>query len=90
MTEFFVSFELWTILYILILVPSCVFLIVFAYRIAKSLEIGLLERWNRRIVNQNKKVIMENIRVSNELIDTQIQLRKELELTKKDLKKYGR
>ena len=29
---------------------------------------------------------MENIRVSNELIDTQIQLRKELELTKKDLK----
>ena len=86
MTEFFVSFELWTILYILILVPSCAFLIVFAYRIAKSLEIGLLERWNRRIVNQNKKVIMENIRVSNELIDTQIQLRKELELTKKDLK----
>ena len=86
MTEFLVSFELWTILYILILVPSCTFLIVFAYRIAKSLEIGLLERWNRRIVKQNKKVIMENIRVSHELIDTQIQLRKELELTKKDLK----
>lgn len=86
MTEFFVSFELWTILYILILVPSCTFLIVFAYRIAKSLEIGLLERWNRRIVKRNKKVIMENIRVSNELINTQIQLRKELELTKKDLK----
>lgn len=86
MTEFLVSFELLTILYILILVPSCTFLIVFAYRIAKSLEIGLLERWNRRIVNQNKKVIMENIRVSNELIDTQIQLRKELELSKKDLK----
>ena len=85
MTEFFVSFELWTILYILILVPLCTFLIVFAYRIAKSLEIGLLERWNRRIVNQNKKVIMDNIRVSNELIDTQIQLRKELEMTKKEL-----
>lgn len=87
MTEILVSFELWTILYILILVPSCTFLIVFAYRIAKSLEIELLERWNRRIVNQNKKVIMENIKVSNELIDTQIQLRKELEMTKKDLKK---
>ena len=87
MTEFLVSFELWTILYILILVPSCTFLIVFAYRIAKSLEIGLLERWNRRIVNQNKKVIMENIRVSNELIDTQIQLRKELEMTKKELQR---
>ena len=86
MTEFLVSFELWTILYILILVPLCTFLIVFAYRIANSLAIGLLERWNRRIVNQNKKVIMENIRVSNELIDTQIQLRKELEMTKKDLK----
>ena len=38
MTEFLVSFELWTILYILILVPSCTFLIVFAYRIAKSLR----------------------------------------------------
>ena len=82
MTEFLVSFELWTILYILILVPLCIFLIVFAYRIAKSLEIGLLERWNRRIVNQNKKVIMENIQASNELIDMQRQLREELELTK--------
>lgn len=90
MTEFLVSFELWTILYILILVPLCTFLIVFAYRIAKSLEIELLERWNRRIVNQNKKVVMENIKASNELIDIQYQLRKELELTKNDLKKYER
>ena len=87
MTEFLVSFELWTILYILILVPLCTFLIVFAYRIAKSLEIGLLERWNRRLVNQNKKVIMENIKASNELIDIQYQLRKELELTKKELQR---
>ena len=85
MTEFLISFDLLTICYIVILVPVLTFLIVFAYRIAKSLEIGLLERWNRRIVNQNKKVVMENIRVSNELIDTQIQLRKELELTKKEL-----
>ena len=86
MTEFLVSFELLTILYILILVPLCTFLIVFAYRIAKSLEIGLLERWNRRIVKRNKRVIMDNIKASNELIDIQIQLRKELEMTKKDLK----
>lgn len=85
MTEFLISFDLLTICYIVILVPVLTFLIVFAYRIAKSLEIGLLERWNRRIVNKNKEVIMENIRVANELIDTQNQLRKELEITKKEL-----
>ena len=85
MTEFLISFDLLTICYIVILVPVLTFLIVFAYRIAKSLEIGLLERWNRRIVKRNKRVIMDNIKASNELIDIQIQLRKELELTKKEL-----
>ena len=85
MTEILISFELMTILYIIILVPILVFLIVFAYRIAKSLEIGLLERWNRRIVNENKKVILENIKSANELIDVQRELRRELELTKKEL-----
>lgn len=79
MTEILISFELMTILYIIILVPVLVFLIVFAYRIAKSLEIGLLERWNRRMVNENKKVILENIKSANELIDVQRELRKELE-----------
>jgi hypothetical protein len=83
MSEILISFELMTILYIVILVPVLVFLIVFAYRIAKSLEIGLLERWNRRIVNENKKVILENIKTANELIDVQRELRKELELGKK-------
>ena len=86
MTEILISFELMTILYIIILVPVLVFLIVFAYRIAKSLEIGLLERWNRRIVNENKKVILENIKTANELNDVQRELRRELELTKKELK----
>lgn len=85
MTEILISFELMTILYIIILVPTLVFLIVFAYRIAKSLEIGLLERWNRRVVNENKKVILENIKSVNELNDAQRELRKELELTKKEL-----
>lgn len=85
MTEILISFELMTILYIIILVPVLVFLIVFSYRIAKSLEIGLLERWNRRIVNENKKVILENIKMANELNDVQRELRKELELTKKEL-----
>lgn len=84
MTEILISFELMTILYIIILVPVLVFLIIFAYRIAKNLEIGLLERWNRRIVNENKKVILENIKSANELIDVQRELRKELELTKKE------
>ena len=86
MTEILISFELMTILYIIILVPVLVFLIVFAYRIAKCLEISLLERWNRRIVNENKKVILENIKSANELNDVQRELRKELELTKKELK----
>lgn len=85
MTEILISFELMTILYIIILVPVLVFLIIFAYRIAKNLEIGLLERWNRRIVNENKKVILENIKSANELIDVQMELRRELELTKKEL-----
>ena len=86
MSEILISFELMTILYIIILVPVLVFLIVFAYRIAKNLEIGLLERWNRRIVNENKKVILENIKSANELIDVQMELRRELELTKKEVK----
>ena len=85
MSEIIVSFELTTILYIIVLTPVLTFLIVFAYRIGKSLEIALLERWNRRIVNKNKKVIMENIKASNELIDIQIKLRKELELSKENL-----
>lgn len=84
MTEILISFELMTILYIIILVPVLVFLIVFAYRIAKSLEIGLVARWNRRIVNENKKVVLENIKSANELIDLQRELRRELELTKKE------
>lgn len=85
MTEILISFELMTILYIIILVPVLVFLIVFAYRIAKSLEIELLERWNRRIVKENKKVILDNIKTVNELNDVQRELRRELELTKKEL-----
>ena len=85
MTEILISFELMTILYIIILVPLLVFLSVFAYRIAKSLEIGLLERWNRRIVRENKKVILENIHTANELNNVQRELRRELELTKKEL-----
>lgn len=85
MTEILISFELMTILYIIILVPVLVFLIVFAYRIAKSLEIGLLLRWNRRMVNENKKVILENIKSANELNDVQRELRRELKLTKKEL-----
>lgn len=85
MTEILISFELMTILYIIILVPVLVFLIVFAYRIAKSLEIGLLERWNRRIVKENKKVILDNIKTANELNNVQRELRRELELTKKEL-----
>jgi len=87
MTEILISFELMTILYIIILVPVLVFLIVFAYRIGKTLEIGLLLRWNRRMVNENKKVILDNIKTVNELNNVQRELRRELELTKHELEK---
>ena len=81
-----VSFDLYTVFYVIILVPVLTFLCVFAYRIGKSLEIALLEKWNRRIVNENKKVILENIKCSRELISVQKDLRDELRLTKKELK----
>lgn len=81
-----VSFDLYTVFYVIILVPVLTFLCVFAYRIGKSLEIALLEKWNRRIVNENKKVILENIKCSRELISVQKDLRGELRLTKKELK----
>lgn len=84
MTEILVSFELITIAYIIVLVPTLIFLGVFAYRIAKSLEIGLLERWNRRVVKRNKQVILDNIKVAGELrrvqadlLQQQLQLKKE-------------
>lgn len=84
MSEILISFELITILQLIVFIPFVIFISVFAYRIAKSLEIGLLERWNRRIVNENKKVILENIKSANELNDVQRELRRELELTKKE------
>ena len=81
-----VSFDLYTVFYVIILVPVLTFLCVFAYRIGKSLEIALLEKWTRRIVNENKKVVLENIKCSRELISVQEDLRDELKLTKKELK----
>ena len=84
MSEILISFELITILQLIVFIPFVIFISVFAYRIAKSLEIGLLERWNRRIVSENKKVILDNIKSDNELNDVQRELRKELELTKKE------
>lgn len=84
-----VSFDLYTVFYVIILVPVLTFLCVFAYRIGKLLEIALLEKWNRRIVNENKKVILENIKCSRELISVQEDLRDELRLTKKELKDGG-
>ena len=84
MTEILISFELITIIYIIVLVPLLIFLGVFAYRIGKSLEIGLLERWNRRIVKRNRQVILDNIevagelrRVQEDLLQQQLQLKKE-------------
>lgn len=77
MSEIIVAFELTTIAYLIILVPLLIFLGVFAYRIGKSLEIGLLERWNRRAVKRNKQVILDNIHVANELRRVQEDLLKQ-------------
>lgn len=85
MTEFVISFELYTILYIILLIPVLTFLIVLAYRTAKCVENWVLVKFNRRMVNENQKIIMENMKSGNELIKTQIKLRDELELTKKEL-----
>ena len=85
MSEFIISFELYTIIYIIILIPVLTFLIVLAYRTAKCVENWVLVKFNRRMVNENQKIIMENIKAGNELTKTQIKLRDELELTKKEL-----
>ena len=85
MSEFIISFELYTIIYIILLIPIMTFLIVLAYRTAKCVENWILIKFNRRMVNENQKIIMKNIKVGNELIKTQRKIRRELELTKKEL-----
>lgn len=87
MSEFLVSFELYTIIYVIILIPVLTFLIILAYRAAKCVENWVLVKFNRRLVNENQKIIMENVKAGNELTKIQIKLRDELELTKKELNK---
>lgn len=87
MSEFLVSFELYTIIYVIILIPVLTFLIILAYRAAKCVENWVLVKFNRRLVNENQKIIMKNVEAGNELIKIQIKLRDELELTKKELNK---
>ena len=87
MSEFIISFELYTIIYIIILIPILTFLMVLAYRTAKCVENWVLVKFNRRLVNENQKIIMENVKAGNELTKIQIKLRDELELTKKELNK---
>lgn len=85
MSEFIVSFELYTIIYTVILIPVLIFLIVLAYRTVKCVENWILIKFNRRLVNENQKIVMKNIKVGKELIETQRKIRRELELTKKEL-----
>lgn len=83
MSEFIISFELYTIIYIIILIPILTFLIVLAYRCAKSVENYFLEKFNRRLVNENKEVVWENMKLSKELMSVQ----RELLQQQKELKK---
>lgn len=83
MSEFIISFELYTILEIIVFVPLLFFLIVLAYRGAKSIENYFLEKFNRKLVNENKEVVWENMKLSRELISVQ----RELLQQQKELKK---
>ena len=86
MSEILISFELMTILYLIILIPTITFLTILAYRIAKLIENMLLVKWNNKLINDNKKVLMEAIQTANELIETQKKVKNELELNKKIFK----
>lgn len=61
MSEILISFELMTILYLIILIPTITFLTILAYRFAKLIENMLLVKWNNKLVKDNKKVLMEAI-----------------------------
>ena len=85
MTEFIVSFELYTLLQIIILVPVLFYLLKLAYWLADITIDQLRFSRNKRLVNANKKIIRENMESANELIKVQRELRDEFEKSKEML-----
>lgn len=60
MTEFIVSFELITLLYLILLIPLMVFLVTMAYRLAEySTQRFLLRRLNKAM-KENNSLIFDN------------------------------
>ena len=86
MTEFIVSFELYTLLQIIILVPVLFYLLKLAYWLADITIDQLRFSRNKRLVNANKKIIRENMESANELIKVQRELRDEFEKSKEEIK----
>ena len=82
MTEFIVSFELYTLLQIIILVPVLFYLLKLAYWLSDITIDQLRFSRNKRLVNANKKLIWENMESANELIKVQRELRDEFEKSK--------
>lgn len=85
MTEFIVSFELYTLLQIIILVPVLFYLLKLAYWLADITIDQLRFSRNKRLVNANKKIIRENMESANELIKVQRELREGFEKSKEML-----
>ena len=85
MTEVLISFELMTIIYIIILIPLLVFLIRLGHWFAGITIDRLRLSRNRKLIKDNRKILRENMDTANELIIIQRELRHELEKTKKEL-----
>lgn len=85
MSEFIVSFELYTLLQIIILVPVLFYLLKLAYWLADITIDQLRFSRNKELVNTNKKLIRENMESANELIKVQRELREEFEKSKEML-----
>lgn len=82
-----ISFDINTLIYIIILIPTATFLIKIAYWFAESTLTYINNYFSKRVVNENKQVILENIKATNELMSVQRKYRRELELTKNELEK---
>ena len=85
--DMIISFDLNTIIYIIIIIPIATYLIRIAYWLAESTLDYLRLKKNRKLVNENQKILWENIKTANELINVQKELMCELEVVKEELKK---
>lgn len=81
-----ISFELYTIVYIIILIPVVLFLMRLAWWFADITVSYLRVKTQRKLVEENQQILRDNMREANKLIQVQRDLREELELTEKGIK----